>query len=446
VTPPTCDVGERLVNGGASFNFRARAAMSARAGGEAMHGGGRSAYAHASQAVANLRGVFIIILVSFHSCLAYLGSTAGPAPAFDEAPYAWLAFPIVDQRRFFGFDLYCAWEDVHVMALMFFLSGLFIAPSLKRKGAARFAADRLRRLGVPFLFSLFLLTPLAIYPVFRSLNRQAGVADYLAAYRNLPFLPNGPQWFLWLLLAYSLALAALYAFAPGAVEGLARLASGARRRPGLFLSALGAAAGLAYVPITLAYGPFGWVETALFSFQQSRPLLYGVYLFAGVAVGAAGLGEGLLAPDGGLAAGWKRLAVASPSMLFLWMGLTGVALNLPDFAPVLMRLFSALAYVGASVAGVMLLMAATTRFAAQRIRWLEPLSRNALGIFVLHYAPVVWMQWALTGLALPALLKAALVFAVALSLSLGLAAAMRRSALTAWLIGEDALRERGRRG
>ena len=73
----------------------------------------------------------------------------------------------------------------------------------RRKGAARFAADRLLRLGLPFLFNVLVLMPIAIYPVFNRLSPDAGVADYLAAYRNLPFLPNGPTWFLWLLIAFS---------------------------------------------------------------------------------------------------------------------------------------------------------------------------------------------------------------------------------------------------
>jgi surface polysaccharide O-acyltransferase-like enzyme len=119
------------------------------------------------------------------------------------------------------------------------------------------------------------------------------------------------------------------------------------------------------------------------------------------------------------------------------MGLTGVVLNFPDFAPTAMRVASGLAYVGASVAGVMLLIAVASRFCAQRIRWLEPLSHNSLGIFVVHYAPLVWLQYALTDVALPALVKAAIVFAVTLPLSLALAVAIRRLPLLARLIGED---------
>ncbi|HXT06871.1 MAG TPA: acyltransferase [Roseiarcus sp.] len=397
-----------------------------------------AAYAQTSLAIANLRGVFILILVSFHAGLAYLGSTAGPAASFDQPPFLWLAFPIVDSRRFYGFDLYCAWEDVHVMALMFFLSGLFVPSSLQRKGALRFLADRVLRLGPPFLFSVLLLTPIALYPVFHGMNPQASVADYIAAYRSLPFLPNGPTWFLWLLLAVSIVAGLLYALAPAAVERLAWFAADARRRPQRFLAALTLAATLAYLPLALAFGPFDWFERGPVSFQLSRPLLYMVYFFAGAAVGVAGLGEGLLAPDGALAHNWRRLGALSALALFTWMGLTGVTLTYPDFAPLPMRGLSALAYVGASVAGVMLLIAVSTRFLARPIAWLKPLSRNALGIFVLHYAPLVWMQYLLLDAPMPAVLKALVVFAIVLPLSLALAAAICRLGWLARLIGEDA--------
>jgi hypothetical protein len=448
VRPATCDGGARLVNGAtANPRFNLRLGALKRGVGE-KRGKGMSlamgvktaspaAYAHTSLAIANLRGVFILILLSFHASLAYLGSTAGPATTFDQPPFPWLAFPIVDSRRFFGFDLYCAWEDVHVMALMFFVSGLFVPGSLRRKGAARFLADRGLRLGLPFLFSVLVLAPIALYPVFHGMNPQASVADYISAYRSLPFLPNGPAWFLWLLLALSIAAGALYAAAPATLDALGLLAAGARLRPQRFLLTLSAAAIFAYVPLALVFGPFPWLERGPVSFQLSRPLLYLVYFFAGAAVGAAGLGGGLLAPEGALARNWRRLGALSALTLFTWMGLTGVTLNYPAFLPLTMRALSSLAYVGASVAGVMLLMAVSTRFLGRRIGWLEPLSRNGLGIFILHYAPLVWMQYLLLDAPLPAIVKALIVFAVVVPLSLAMATAMSRIGGLARLIGED---------
>ena len=35
-------------------------------------------------------------------------------------------FPIVDTQRWLGFDIFCGFQDVYLMSLMFFLSGLFV--------------------------------------------------------------------------------------------------------------------------------------------------------------------------------------------------------------------------------------------------------------------------------------------------------------------------------
>jgi hypothetical protein len=48
----------------------------------------------------------------------------------------------------------------------FFISGLFVRASLAGRGPANFLANRAWRLGVPFLISIFLVTPIAYYPSF----------------------------------------------------------------------------------------------------------------------------------------------------------------------------------------------------------------------------------------------------------------------------------------
>jgi glucan biosynthesis protein C len=84
-----------------------------------------------SLALNNLRALVIIVVIAFHSTLAYLGSLGPSAFPFDISPYQWRAFPMVDSHRWFGFDIFCAWQDVYLMALMFFLSALFARPSCR---------------------------------------------------------------------------------------------------------------------------------------------------------------------------------------------------------------------------------------------------------------------------------------------------------------------------
>ena len=208
------------------------------------------------------------------------------------------------------------------MAMMFFLSGVFVPASLRRKGPGRFAADRALRLGIPFLFGVLALAPLALYPVFHRLNPAASVADYLAAYTRLPFLPNGPQWFLWLLLALSLATAAMEALRPGALGALAALASDARRRPGPFLAILGRrGGGSPMFRSRFGAAPSNGTCAWPFSFQESRPLLYSVYFFARGGGRRAWISaEDFSRPTARWRGAGRLLAGVSPAMLLLLDG------------------------------------------------------------------------------------------------------------------------------
>src|SRR6266480_7151178 len=110
----------------------------------------RAAVPRASLAIDNLRAVVILLVLAFHSVLAYLNFLPPHPFAFDQPPFLWRSFPIVDTQRWLGFDLFCAWLDVFLMSFFFLLSGLFAWPSLSRKGAWSFLVDRVRRLAVPF--------------------------------------------------------------------------------------------------------------------------------------------------------------------------------------------------------------------------------------------------------------------------------------------------------
>ena len=73
---------------------------------------------------------------------------------------------------------------------------------------------------------------------------------------------------------------------------------------------------------------------------------------------------------------------------------------------------------------------------------LDSLSSNAFGIYVLHYPFVVWLQYALLGAALFAVIKAAFVLCAALVLAWGLAVAIGVVPMGASLIGVERSRTR----
>jgi hypothetical protein len=425
----------------AEFGGRADVAIGAAGIRQSVNDGAveRRDGAKTSLALSNLRPLVIVTVLAFHSVLAYLGSLGTAAFAFDDPPYKWRAFPIVDSQRWFGFDVFCAWQDVYLMSLMFFLSALFTWPSLTRKGSGKFLTDRFLRLGVPFVFAVTVVMPMALYPVYRVTAIDPTLAAYAGHLLALPFWPNGPMWFLWLLLALTIAAAGLRRLAPNWVECLGRWSSRAGVRPGRYFIGLVTASALAYVPLALAFTPWSWSDHGPFALQLSRPLHYAVYYFAGLGVGAYGLERGLLAPEGMLARRWAIWLAGALAAFLLWMGLTALAMTYTTSAPFGLQVAVDTAFAIACAGGCFFVIAGCLRFATRRSRILASLANNAFGIYLLHYVFVVWLQYALLGVALFAVGKAMIVFGGTLLLAWVATVAMRFVPFSSRLIGAERL-------
>ncbi len=67
------------------------------------------------------------------------------------------------------------------MSLMFLLSGLFVWPSLQRKRGWGFVRDRLRRLGLPYVFGVLVLIPIAVYPAYLAIWRRPELDAFICS-------------------------------------------------------------------------------------------------------------------------------------------------------------------------------------------------------------------------------------------------------------------------
>jgi Acyltransferase family len=390
-----------------------------------------------SLALDNLRALVILLVLSFHSVLAYLQFLPAAPYPFDSPPYQWRAIPIVDSHRWLGFDLYCAWQDVFLMSLFFFLSGLFVWPSLGRKGTARFLRGRILRLGIPFAVVVAVLMPPTLYPTYLQTASDGSIAAYWRHWLALPFWPCGPMWFLWLLLVADVLAAALHRFAPGLGNLLIRVSSTAETRPARYFAGFIFVSVLAYVPLAVAFTPSAWFQVGPFAFQLSRPLHYALYFFAGLGLGAGGGERRLLAADGPLVRLWVVWVGAALASLFSWMGLTGLTMAQGASSSLGLRTLADLSFVLACLASCFAVLSIVLRFAARPLPSLAGLRSSAYGMYLLHYLFVVWLQFALLGVALPAVIKVALVFSGTLLLSWGAVAALRRLPSVASIIGAD---------
>jgi glucans biosynthesis protein C len=395
--------------------------------------------------LSNLRAVVILIVVAFHSALPYLASQPPDPFPFDQAPYHWIAFPIIDRERWFGFDLFCAWQDVSLMSLMFFLAGLFTPGSLSRKGTLTYLLERWWRIGLPFLFAVGILSPIAYFASYRATAVDPSATAFWQHWRALPMWPAGPAWFLWQLFVLSLLAVGLHAFAPQWLGALVRLAKPISDRPVAFFTGLIGLSALAYVPLTMLFTPWEWTALGPFALQLSRPLHYLVYFFAAFAIGSYGIERGFLRCDGPLARHWWRWLAVAVASAAMWGGLT--SLTLPDWnaSPLLYRLGAAFAFPIACAAGAFSLLAICLRLMRTRYRLLDSLSAHAYSIYLVHYVFVVWLQFALLGIGLNAVEKSGSVFVVALGLSWAVSAGFSTlAARHSNLIGKGAFADQPR--
>ena len=375
-------------------------------------------------ALGNLRAFLTLMVLAHHAVIAYHPYAPALTTSLAEQPRLWQAFPVVDSQRWGGFGLLMAFNDLFFMALMFLLSGLFVWQGLESRGGGGFLRRRALRLGLPFLAAAAVIAPLAYLPA--HLQRGGDLADFWPQWISLGSWPAGPAWFLWVLLAFDAVAAGLYRIWPRWGAALGRATEGAQRRPVVFFALLATVSAAVYIPMELAFNPFRWTELGPFFFQTSRILHYLVYFLTGVALGAAGVGKGLLAPEGKLARRWPLWLTAS-FVAFTTMIAIMIAVSAPgQGVPRSLEVTGDLVFVLSCAASSFAFLALFLRFARRDGSLWTSLRRNAFGMYLVHYAFVSWLQYALLPAQMSGLSKGALAFLGTVVLSWGATALLRR--------------------
>ena len=369
---------------------------------------------------------FITVLVLInHSVVAYTAFGR-----FYPNHYLWSTAPIVDSQKWIGFNALTLFNDAFFMALMFFLSGLFVWPSLQRKGISHFLRDRALRLGVPFLACIFILMPIAYYASFRLTGSKVGFVEFWLGNFRQGIWFDGPAWFIWFLLLLDILAVPVFLLAPKLVDAINRLSIASFSRSYLFVAALFAATVIAYVPLLFHVGAVRWFNLGPLQVQASRVVIYGVFFLAGMGVGAANIDRGLLAKTGNLALRWYvwvAAAAASFGLLTILINFRRMRLsNLPGAPPFWWQSSYGVTYALACTTISVAVLALFLRFAQGEKNLFDPLRADAYGIYIFHYIFCLWLQFSLLSAPLPAIAKVLIVFVGTLSLSWAVTAALRR--------------------
>lgn len=348
---------------------------------------------------------------------------------FHHAVIPYTYFGHTDPKEFIGFDMVVLATDSFFMTMFFFLSGLFVWPSLAHKALPTHLRDRLLRLGLPFAICAFTVIPIAYYAIELRRSPDTSFAAFWWKTVTVGPWPSGPLWFTWVLLVFDLAASLLYKLSPSLIDPINRLSLRGHERPAYFFAVMLGVTAAIYIPGRVYWGPGHWFEFGPFSVQAGRVFLYASYFFIGAGIGAANFDRGLLGPDGRLAkSGWGWAIAALVPYCLMWgliyvkREILGNPVRLPDWYEATYGLF----FAAFSAATLFAILGYFLRSKQSGSSALDPMQADAYGMFLVHYPIVLWLQYWLYDFDIPAIIKAITAFVLTVALSWAATAALRR--------------------
>jgi hypothetical protein len=147
--------------------------------------------------VDNLKVILVAWVIGGHALLGYAAIGGWPYDEVNEVTF----HPAVET----ALAALIGPSGLFFMGTFYFMAGIFTPGSIERKGRQRFLADRLVRLGVPWVVSAVVVWPTFVWIAYNGAGQN--VSWWHAFTQRDPLLDSGSLWFVGVLLIFSVALA-----------------------------------------------------------------------------------------------------------------------------------------------------------------------------------------------------------------------------------------------
>jgi surface polysaccharide O-acyltransferase-like enzyme len=272
------------------------------------------------------------------------------------------------------------------------------------------------------VFGVVVLAPALTYLSYVSRGIQLPYLQFWATDFWGPLYQQAVYWFLGVLLALFLLLAVALKVKPGLLQRPA-VGGAAPWRAVLAVFAVGVVAAAALSPF---YGVGDWQSVGwVFVIQPARVALYTAFFILGIHAER----QGWLAGDGWRPSVrvWMPLAAIS-GLVYLAFTMAVYATMAVSSTTIPMRIASGVLFVAFCVSAVMAAVAGFSRWGDRSTPTWRLLSDNAFGIYYVHPLVLYPGAWLLVSLTIPGPLKAIVMLAVTIALSLAITAGILRRA------------------
>ena len=353
----------------------------------------------------NLRAFVVVLVIVLHGSMTYM--------AF--APDWWY---VVDRQTSLLFTMLVLLIDVPIMPIMFFIAGYFALPSLDKRGTRGFVTEKTVRVGLPWAFGAIFLAPLTAYMTYVSRQISMGYLEFWATDFWTKLYQQSVYWYLGVLFAMFLVLAAVYA----ASRRLRNAAPQPASPPRWLFVAFPVLTAAGFLLLGLVYPPDTWSHWLVFFFQPLRVSFYIGYFILGLYA----MWRGWFSPTGYRPGLWPWLWTCVLSGL-AYLSIRMVAPSSPE-APLTVQALTAILFgvfcMAALFAGLAVFQA---KINGDGPVW-RSLAANSYGMYYVHPLILYPLAYLFVGTALPLFVKAPLVIGLAIALSWAVSAFVLKKA------------------
>lgn len=370
----------------------------------------------------HLRGFMFIVMAIDHALHAYA--------------YRWKNFWFF--RDYQGSELLDAFylqDQVIIMPMLFFIFGMFVLSSLKRRGFWGYLVERFLRFTPLYIIGVIFIVPLLSYPRYETYDEpNIGYFEYWKDVFLTTRIQAGPFWVLHALVGMTLILLFIYYVLPflyrWIVKGMRFCVD--HPIPGFII--FGLLSSILLGVSDLLWGAPWWVNFGyIFSMQGSRMLLILLYFIAGSALVQAGIFQNQNLMDK-IGRYWPLflglyIIFAIPFMVYstVWHDMafndtfyrisrshggwiSGWSENWAQISPIFWNiapgiLLKTTLFGFLCLSQALFLVSIFKRFFSQPTAWWTSLARNGFGIFIVHETIVVWTQYFLLDVQISVFLK-----------------------------------------